>query len=272
MGIFYAIRNNSLLSICQENTMIDAHLHLCDDTLYENASDLIKEAVSLNIHSMLCVVTNSQELKKAYELKKQFPSVVKIAASTTPHDAALDKDAFFDEVQKAALEKKIDAIGETGLEYFHPGLDRDLQKKYLNDYLMLAALSKLPLVFHCRDAFSDLFKSLEPFQGKVKGMVHCFTGNLDEALKAIDLGYYISISGIVTFKKSQDLQEVVKMLPLDKILVETDSPYLSPLSKRGKVNQPSYIKETYEKIAELKGISLQELEKQVENNFKKMFF
>jgi len=272
MGIFYAIRNNSLLSICQENTMIDAHLHLCDDALYENSKELIQEAVSSNIYSMLCVVTNAQELERSYELKKQFPEIIKIAASTTPHDAASTLDAFFDEVKTAAFEKKIDAIGETGLEYFHPGLDKDLQKKYLNDYLMLAASSKLPLVFHCRDAFSDLFNCLEPFQGKVKGMVHCFTGNLDEALKAIELGFYISISGIVTFKKSESLQEVVKHLPLDKILVETDSPYLSPLSKRGKVNRPSYIKETYDKIAELKGITTQELKKHVEDNFKKMFF
>ena len=251
--------------------MIDAHLHLCDESLYEISSDLILEAKSLGISEMLCVVTNNDELLKAFELKEKFGDCIKISASTTPHDASSDEDPFFNNVKQACLENKIQAIGETGLEYFHQGLDHEKQKKFMKAYVELAVSLNLPLVFHCRDAFSDLFKILLPFKGKLKGMIHCFTGTLEEALQSIELGFYISISGIVTFKKSEDLQDVVRHLPLDKILVETDSPYLAPLSKRGKINQPAYIKETYEKIAALKELDVEEVKNQVHDNFKKMF-
>lgn len=129
----------------------------------------------------------------------------------------------------------------------------------------------MPLVFHCRDAFEDLFKALLPFKGKVRGMVHCFTGSYEEAMKAIDLGMMISISGIVTFRNSTALQTAVSKLPLSSILIETDSPYLAPLSQRGKTNRPSFIKETYQKVAHLKNISVQELERHVAANFFKIF-
>lgn len=271
MGIFYPLRNNGLEPICQVNTMIDAHLHLCDDSLYASSFDLIQEAQLLGVSEMLCVVTNNTELLRAYQLKEKVGDLLKIAAATTPHDANSEVDPFFEEVKQGCFEKKIQAIGETGLEYFHQGLDHEKQKKFLKSYLDLAITSKLPLVFHCRDAFSPLFDILSPHKGKLKGMIHCFTGNLEEALESIDLGFFISISGIVTFKKSESLQEVVRQLPLDKILIETDSPYLAPLSKRGKINRPSYVKETYEKVALLKQIPIELVEKQVQDNFKKMF-
>jgi TatD DNase family protein len=250
--------------------MLDAHLHLCDDLLYPLAESLILEAKKAYINELLCVVTNSEELKKAFKLKKTFPDL-KIAASTTPHEAVLSDDPFFDEICLMVKEKKIDAIGETGLEYFHPGLDRGLQKQYLKAYVTLACDNHMPLVFHCRDAFDDLIEILTPFKGKIRGMVHCFTGTYEEAKRVIDLGLYISISGIVTFKNSHQLQVVVSKLPLSSILIETDSPYLAPLSQRGKTNRPLFIKETYQKVAQLKNVSVQELEHHVHANFHKIF-
>jgi TatD DNase family protein len=250
--------------------MLDAHLHLCDEALYAICDELILEAQKQQIDHFLCVVTNHDELQKAYLLKKKFP-FIKIAASTTPHEATESLDPFFEEVTTAANKGLIDAIGETGLEYFHPGLDRDLQKQYLRRYVDLACSLDLPLVFHCRDAFEDLFKELEPFKGQIKGMVHCFTGTFEEAKKAIELGLKISISGIVTFKNSHALQVCVSKLPLGSILIETDSPYLAPLSKRGQVNRPSFIKETYQKVAYLKNLSVQELEWHVLSNYQSIF-
>ena len=250
--------------------MLDAHLHLCDDTLYSEAPQLIEEALKSYIDQFLCVVTNHDELKRAYKLKKKFP-MMKIAASTTPHDAKESIDPFFEEVKDAAERKMIDAIGETGLEYFHPGLDRALQKQYLNRYLDLALETDLPLVFHCRDAFDDLFEALRPYKGKLRGMVHCFTGTYEEAKTAIDLGLLISISGIVTFKNSHSLQVACTKLPLSSLLIETDSPYLAPLSQRGKTNRPVFIKETYQKVAQLKNVSPQELERHVTDNFNRIF-
>jgi TatD DNase family protein len=250
--------------------MIDAHLHLCDDALYKDAPAIIIEAQKHLVQEFLNVVTNKEELDRAFILKKQFP-FLKIAASTTPHEAESLNDPFFEEVARCAKSKLIDAIGETGLEYFHPGLDRQRQREYLRNYLKLAIDTDLPLVFHCRDGFDDLFKELEPFKGKLRGMVHCFTGSYEEAIKAIELGFMISISGIVTFRNSLALQTAVSKLPLSSILIETDSPYLAPLSQRGKTNKPAFIKETYQKVAQLKNMSVQELERHVANNFFKIF-
>lgn len=250
--------------------MLDAHLHLCDDTLHQEADIFIDDALKNHVEQFLCVVTNEDELKKAFVLKKKYP-MVRIAASTTPHDAQSEIDPFFECVKRAAIKKDIHAIGETGLEYFHPGLDRDLQKKYLRQYLELACSLSMPLVFHCRDAFDDLFNELAPYRGRLKGMIHCFTGSYEDAKKAIELGLLISISGIVTYKNSHALQVCVSKLPLESILVETDSPYLAPLSKRGQTNRPAFIKETYQKIAYLKNLSVQELERHVLSNYASIF-
>jgi TatD DNase family protein len=250
--------------------VLDAHLHLCDDILFSQAPVLIEEALKAQITQFLCVVTNNEELKRALDLKKKFP-MLKIAASTTPHDAMHVEDLFFEIVSAHAKKKMIQAIGETGLEYFHKGLDKELQKAYLHRYIQLALETDLPLIFHCREAFKDLFKALKPYKGSIKGMVHCFTGTYEEALEAIDLGLHISISGIVTFRNSTVLQTLVEKLPLSSILIETDSPYLAPLSQRGKTNKPLYIKETYQRVAQLKKVSVQELERHVETNFIKIF-
>lgn len=270
MGFFCLLRDNYLGSKSQETLMIDAHLHLCDEVLYQDAYHIIQEAQKNHVDTFLNVVTNKQELERAFILKKQCP-FLKIAASTTPHDAEAHIDPFFEEVSRCAHHKLIDAIGETGLEYFHPGLDRQRQKEYLKKYLNLALETNLPVVFHCRDAFSDLFKELHPFKGKIKGMIHCFTGSYEEALAAIDCGMMISISGIITFGNALALQTAVAKLPLHCLLIETDSPYLAPLSQRGKKNKPSFIKETYQKVADLKNISVEELQRHVAANFFKIF-
>lgn len=250
--------------------MLDAHLHLCDDLLFPQADEIVNEAFNAGVKDFLLVVTNESELNRAYELKKKFP-FIKLAASTTPHEALHKEDPFYPIVKQAAETGLIQAIGETGLEYFHPGMNPECQKIFLRRYLQLAEYTKKPIVFHCRDGFEDLFKELRPFNGKVKGMVHCFTGSYEEAIKAIELNLKISISGIVTFKKSEALQETVSLLPLDSLLIETDSPYLAPLSMRGKINKPIYIQETYKKVAELKKITLEELETAIRANFLSIF-
>lgn len=250
--------------------MIDAHLHLCDDSLYQDSSLIIQDAQKHQVQEFLNIVTNEQELERAFILKKKFP-FLKTAAATTPHDAQSSIDPFFDKVARCAQNKEIDAIGETGLEYFHPGLDREKQKAYLKKYLELAKQTNLPIIFHCREAFDDLFQELGPYRGQLKGMIHCFTGSYEEAVCAIEHGMMISISGIVTFRNSTALQTTVAKLPLSSLLIETDSPYLAPLSQRGKINKPSFIKETYQKVAQLKNISMQELERHVAANFFKIF-
>ncbi len=250
--------------------MLDAHIHLCDEQLFPQVELLIQEALAAYVEQFLCVVTNSLELTRALALKKKFPCI-KIAAATTPHEATVILDPFFEELNRCAEEGLIDAIGETGLEYFHPGLDRGVQKEYLHAYIPLALKHNLPLIFHCREAFKDLYDILKGYRGQVRGMIHCFTGSYQEALEMMELGLYLSISGIVTYKNSTALQTTVRKIPLDSLLIETDSPYLAPLSHRGKTNRPLYIKETYEKVAYLKGVSVQELERHVAANYFKIF-
>ena len=250
--------------------MLDAHLHLCDETLYPEADLLIAEALENNVTQFLCVVTNHEELQRGLLLKAKYP-MLKLAASTTPHEAITEEDPFFKQVEHHAIRGDLDAIGETGLEYFHPGLNKGLQRAYLNRYVQLAIRCKLPLIFHCREGFRDLFDYLKPFRGQFKGMIHCFTGSYDEAEEGIALGLFISLSGIVTFKNARGLQTAVEALPIEALLIETDCPYLAPLSKRGQVNRPKFIQETYEKVASLKNMPVHALEEQVKSNYTQFF-
>ena len=175
-------------------------------------------------------------------------------AATTPHDVENEGEIFFPYVEKAILNNQLIAIGETGLDYFYEHSNRKCQQYFLERYLALAVSSKLPVVFHCRDAFNDLFSICDKIYAGNKALLHCFTGNLDEAKGVLDRGWFLSISGIATFKKSQELREVIKYTPMDRILIETDSPYLAPQSQRGKMNEPSFIVETARLISEVKNL------------------
>jgi len=170
-----------------------------------------------------------------------------------------------------AKEKKLIAIGETGLDYFYGLSKKDLQKKYLINYFRLAIKHKLPLILHCRDAFLDLFEIADKEFVDQKALLHCFTGTQKEVRNVLDRGWYVSFSGIITFKNSNDLIEIVKICPLDRILIETDSPLLAPQSKRGKLNEPAYVVETAQMIASIKNVSLEEIAKITFDNAMKFY-
>jgi len=192
-------------------------------------------------------------------------------AATTPHDVEKEGEYFFPFVENACMNRSIIAIGETGLDYYYEHSPKSLQKEFFERYIELAIHFNLPLVIHCRDAFSDLFSILDRYHKQKKVLIHCFTGNQTEANEAIKRGYVLSFSGILTYKKSVELQEVFKQVPLNQIVAETDSPYLAPQSKRGKSNEPAYIEETIQKMAELKGIELAEIRQITTQNAKRFF-
>ena len=169
------------------------------------------------------------------------------------------------------LNKKLIAIGETGLDYFYGFEKKEFQKLFFKNYLKLAKETNLPLVIHARDAFEDIFKVADEIEHK-RAVLHCFTGTKKEAKKVLDRGWLISFSGIITFKTSSDLRDVLKDIPIESILIETDAPLLSPQSKRGKKNEPSNIVETAEVIADIKNISLEEIAKITSDNANKFFF
>lgn len=250
--------------------LIDSHAHITYDPLFDEVEAVIERAKQASIDYIVNICTDQLTAKRGLELSLRYPCVVNVGA-TTPHDVHTLGKKDFPFFEKLAEEKKLVAIGETGLDYFYKELDRDLQKKYLLKYFDLAKRLDLPIVIHCREAFEDLFSLTDTYYKSSKLLLHCFTGGPEEAKKALDRGFLISISGIVTFKKSTELQEVVKHLPLDSLVLETDSPYLAPQSKRGKQNEPSYIVETAKYVANLKGVSFEEVCQKTSSNIKTFF-
>lgn len=235
---------------------VDSHAHLTGHTVIDHVEEMLQRAEQHQVKAIVNVCTDQASLDKGFALVKRHRWVFN-AAAATPHDVEKIGETFFPIVARYAREGGLVAIGETGLDYHYEHSPKDLQKEHLNRYLELAVETKLPVIFHCRDAFQDLF-----YQAKGKdfsAVLHCFTGTLEEAKACLKHGWMISFSGIVTFKNSVALREVAQYVPLDRILIETDTPYLAPLSKRGKMNEPGYVVETAGVIAQLKGVSVEEL-------------
>lgn len=234
----------------------DSHAHLTSPQV-SHVDALIARALKAGVSHMVNICTDQATLEKGLLLPSQYPHIYN-AAATTPHDVASEGESFFPIVEQLAQEKKLVAIGETGLDYHYEHSPKETQKKYLVQYLHLAKKMDLPIIIHCRDAFADLFEIADrEYQGRPL-LLHCFTGTLEEAYQALDRNWMLSFSGIITFKKSTSLQETLKKIPLKHILVETDTPYLAPQSKRGHPNEPAFLTETVAFLATLRGITLEE--------------
>ncbi len=253
----------------EEFVKVDSHAHLTSDELYDNVDNIIMRAKEAKVLQIVNICTNVLTFERGLALKKKYPDQIFNTVSTTPHDVEKEGEANFAYFEKAILSKQVVAVGEVGLDYFYEHSKKDVQKEFLHSYFNLGLKANLPVVIHCRgdDAFLDLFK----FQQNVRAVLHCFTGNFTQAKACLERGWYISVSGIVTFKKSIDLQNVVKEIPLSNMLIETDSPYLAPQSKRGQVNEPANVGEIAEMIAFLKKISLSEVLYQTTKNARDFF-
>lgn len=252
----------------------DSHAHLTSDEVYPVIDSVLERAKKCAIENIINICTDKKTLERGFLLHDKEPCVFN-AGSTTPHDVEKEGALYFPLFEEAARSGKLVAVGETGLDYFYTHSNKQVQKEFFIKYCKLALDTNLPLIIHCRDAFADFFDITEKHyktDGEFAPLVlHCFTGSLADAKKIVDRGWYVSFSGIVTFKKSIELQEVAKQIPLDHIFIETDSPYLAPRSKRGKQNEPSYVVETAAMIAELKGISVEEIGLVTTANAKKFF-
>lgn len=250
----------------------DSHAHLTSDKLSASLPELLERAQKSGVTKIINICTQPEELTLGIELSKAYPWIHQVA-STTPHDVEADGERCFDFF--AAHAKDLVAIGETGLDYYYDHSPRELQKMFLRRYFRLAKKHNLPIVIHCRNAFEDFFKILdEEFQcgGKhLPGVLHCFTGTVEEAREVIARGWYLSLSGIVTFKRSEELREVAKIVPSDQLLIETDTPYLAPMPYRGKVNEPAYIVETAKCIANCRKESVANIASQTTQNALALF-
>lgn len=223
---------------------IDSHAHLTSPQTFPDLEGILKRARDADVSAIINICTDEDTLNKGLELAEAHPWIYN-TASTTPHDVKKEGEALFPIMAKAARAGKLVAVGETGLDYHYMHSPRDMQQQFLKDYLHLALECSLPVVIHCREAFADFFRILDEeylVNGKhAPGVLHCFTGTVAEAREVIERDWYLSLSGIVTFKRSDELREVAKIVPLEQLLIETDTPYLAPQSKRGKINEPSYL-------------------------------
>jgi TatD DNase family protein len=252
--------------------LIDSHAHLSKTTLTDQVEDMLVRAQQARIQGIVNICTDVETLQIGLELSRRYPWIYQ-AAAITPHDVDKIGEKQFPEIARHAREGKLVAVGETGLDYHYYAETKELQKHFLKLHLSLARECQLPVVIHCREAFADFFEILDQDaqKGFVPGVLHCFTGTIAEAQQVIQRNWYLSLSGIATFKKSTELREVARLVPLDKLLIETDTPYLAPQSKRGKTNEPAFITEVAALIAELRRISYEELVKATARNAQRLF-
>jgi TatD DNase family protein len=251
-------------------SFVDSHCHINFPELYQNIDSILSKMSSNKVTHALCVSVTLDKLPDIFKIANTYAHIF---ASVGVHPDYEDiEEPSVEELCRLAKENKVVAIGETGLDYFRVQGDLTWQRDRFRTHIKAAIQSNLPLIIHTRNAAEDTLKIMrEEGANQVGGVMHCFTESLDVALEAIKLNFYISFSGIVTFKNATDLKEVVKAIPLDRMLIETDSPYLAPVPYRGKINDPSNVIHVAEEIAKLKNISVEEVGQVTTQNFFKLF-
>ena len=252
--------------------MIDSHCHLDHESLLSDLSNIIKRSKEVGIQKILTISTTLESFKKIREIIR-IDEMIYGTIGIHPHDSEDYQITSEYIVEKLKKNPRIIGIGETGLDFFYNNSEKDKQILSFKQHIKASIETKTPLIVHSRNAEDETFDILNTYKDKnLKILMHCFTGTKKFAEKLLTLNSFFSASGIITFKNSIDLQETFKFLPLDKILIETDSPFLAPVPNRGKINEPSFIDFTAKKLAEIKNISKTELIKSTTDNFNKLFF
>lgn len=253
--------------------LVDSHCHLDCLDFSESVQDLanyLKQAEDAYVRYLLCVCITQEDFQRMSTLVEPYRNVF-LSVGTHPNEI-LDEEITLEDIVSVATQPRVIAIGETGLDYYRSEGDMTWQQERFRRHIRAAKAVKKPLIVHSRQARNDTITILrDEHASDVGGVMHCFTESLEMAEQAIELNFYISFSGIITFSNATDLQEVVKKVPLEKILIETDSPYLAPVPFRGKSNQPAYVRYVAEKLAELKQISVEEVAEKTTENFFKLF-
>lgn len=250
----------------------DTHAHMDDRRFDKDREELFKELPSRGISLMINPGTDLTSSKKAIEYARAYEYVY-AAVGFHPHDAKNMQDEDLDMLEEMALNNpKVVAIGEIGLDYHYDFSPREVQKERFIQQLELAAKLKLPVIIHNRESHGDMMNILEEKKNILTGgVMHCYSGSWEMAERLLDLGFYISLAGPVTFKNAKRAVEVAKKIPLDRLLIETDSPYLTPVPHRGKRNDPGYVKFVAEKIGELRGLSGEEVGRITKENGMRLF-
>lgn len=254
--------------------LIDSHCHLDGGRFAEDREAVIERALAAGVKLMLAIGTGEgpPDLEVALRLAEQYPFFY-ATAGVHPHDAAKWTDDCIPQLRSILQHRKVVGLGEIGLDYHYDFSPRDVQQQVFASQLQIAGQAGKPIIIHAREAWPDIFALLEQHwvPAGLPGIMHCFTGGPAEAERSLAMGFLISFSGIVTYSKAPDVQEAAQVTPLDRMLVETDSPYLAPLPHRGKRNEPAFVVETVRKIAELKQISFEEVAAATTANFLRLF-
>ena len=250
---------------------VDSHCHLDFDD-FEDLEEVIAQARKAGVNLMLNAGNNLNELEKELKISEKYPYIF-VAAGVHPHNAKEYPDITAEDIIAKTDDKKVVGIGETGLDYYYDYSPKDVQIKLFKEHIKAAQETGLPLIVHTRDADDDMIEILgkaykeKPF----KGVIHCFSSSQKLADFALEIGFYISASGIITFNKSSELRDIFEKVPMDKLLIETDAPFLAPVPRRGRRNEPAFIVHTAEKLAQIKGVSLEEIARITSDNFCNLF-
>ena len=251
--------------------MIDSHCHLDHEPLFNDIENIIKRSKEVGIEKLLTICTTFKSYEKIKQLVKK-DAIIYGTYGIHPHEAKNDKVTSKIIIDQITQNKKIIGIGETGLDFYYNLSDKNNQIKSFEEHIEAAIKLNIPLIIHSRNAEDDTFEILNNYKkDNLKILMHCFTGSKKFAMKLLNMNAYFSASGIITFKNSVDLQETFKFLPLEKILIETDSPYLAPVPNRGKKNEPAFVRYTAEKMAMIKNITTENLVKTTTSNFNDLF-
>jgi len=264
----------------QRPIFVDSHAHLEMEQFDADRPAMLQRARDAGIETILAIGsgTGPGSLDCAIRLAEEHDFIY-ATIGIHPHEAKLASDADFEEMMRLATRPKVLAWGEIGLDYFYDHSPRDVQQQVFMKQLQLAQAARLPVIIHCRpsdnsdNAWDDCLRLLQEnwAQSRLGGILHCFTGSWAHATKALDMGFMISFAGNVTFPKAQQIREAAKQTPLDRMLIETDSPFLAPVPHRGKRNEPTFVKEVARQVGELRGLSTDAIGLQTATNFYRFF-
>ncbi len=255
-----------------DTPLIDSHCHLDFPDFAEELDDVVARAGRAGISHMVTISTHLSRFERVRAVAERYPNVF-CTVGIHPHEAGTEKEVSIAELVELTNHPKVVGIGETGLDFYYEHSPRDIQERQFRTHITAARETGLPLIVHTRDADTDTIRILEEehAKGAFPGLIHCFSASQELADRMVAIGLYISFSGIVTFKKADELRDVAKSLPADRILVETDSPYLAPVPRRGKRNEPAYTAFTAARIAELRDVSAADIARITTANFKRLF-
>ena len=248
--------------------LIDSHCHLDGEPFHADRDAVVERALAAGVGRMLAIGTGDgpPDLEAGIRLAEQYPFVY-ATVGVHPHEAAKAAPEILTRLRALAAHAKVVAVGEIGLDYHYDFSPRDVQRSVFIEQLILAAEAAKPIVIHTREAWDDTLQILAEHPPAAGGIMHCFTGGPAEAAQALALGFHLSFAGVITFPKSQAVREAAALVPEDRLLIETDAPYLAPVPHRGKRNEPAYIVETVRKLAELRGTTPERIAEATTRNF-----